>query len=79
MRQYQLTISNIDIMNTLGYSVNDVTYLEEGDNIIRVYIAQRPADLPNSPLIFRMAEVQINFDEDERDIYLTPLDFELLD
>jgi len=79
MRQYELTITNIDIMNTLGYSVGDVTYLEAGDNIIRLYIAQRPADLPNSPLIFRMAEIQINFDEDERNIYLAPIDFELLD
>ena len=79
MRQYELTISNIDIMNTLGYSVGDITYLEPGDNIIRVYIAQRPADLPNSPLIFRVAEIQINFAEEVRDIYLTPLDFELLD
>ena len=79
MRQYELTISNIDIMNTLGYSVGDVTYLEPGDNIIRVYIAQRPADLPNSPLIFRMAEILVNYNDLDRDIELTPLDFELLD
>ncbi len=79
MRQYELTISNIDIMDTFGYSADDITYLEPGENIIRVYIAQRPADLPNSPLIFRMAEVQINYNEAVRDIILTPYDFEILD
>jgi hypothetical protein len=79
MRQYNLTISNIDIMDTLGYTVDGVTYLNPGDNIIRVYIAQRPADLPNSPLIYRMAEIQINYNDTIRDIYLTPNDFELLD
>ncbi len=79
MRQYNLTVSNIDLMNTLGYSVDGVTYLNPGDNIIRLYIAQRPADLPNSPLIYRMAEIQINYNESVRDIYLTPNDFELLD
>ena len=66
-------------MNTLGYTVDGVTYLNPGENIIRVYIAQRPADLPNSPLIYRMAEIQINYNEAVRDIYLTPNDFELLD
>ncbi|MBN1906354.1 MAG: hypothetical protein JW927_14780 [Deltaproteobacteria bacterium] len=79
MRQFNLTVSNIDIMNTLGYTVDGVTYLNPGDNIIRLYIAQRPADLPNSPLIYRMAEIQINYNEAVRDIYLTPNDFELLD
>ncbi|NLD37277.1 MAG: hypothetical protein GX654_10455 [Desulfatiglans sp.] len=79
MRQYNLTVSNIDIMNTLGYAVDGITYLNPGDNIIRLYIAQRPADLPNSSLIYRMAEIQINYNETLRDIYLTPNDFELLD
>ncbi len=79
MRQYRLTVSNIDIMNTLGYSIDDVTWLEPGDNIIRLYIAQRPADLPNSPLVYRMAEFQINFNDPGRDVNLTQLDFELLD
>ncbi len=37
MRQYSLTVSNIDIMNTLGYTVDGVTYLNPGDNIIRLY------------------------------------------
>ena len=63
IRRYSIEISNISLMETLGTGPNCIfnqSQLEPGDNIIRVYIAQVPEDRPNSPPVFRMAEVTIN-------------------
>jgi hypothetical protein len=78
VRQYDFRISNIDVMDTMGYTVDDVTHWVEGDNLIRFYIAEVPEDNPEAPPIFRMAEVVVNMDDEGRTIVLTPNDFELM-
>ncbi len=73
VRQYDFTISNISIMQTEGS-----LYLNPGDNLIRLFIAQVPEDMPDSPPIFRMAEVLINSEDNTRSILLDTYDFELI-
>jgi hypothetical protein len=68
IRNYSITISNISLMNTSGAVPNDLfkegQALEPGDNVVRIYIAQVPEDRPDSPPVFRMAEVIINTTQD---------------
>jgi len=70
VRQYDFTISNIHMMATLGH-------LYDGDNRIRLFVAQVPEDNPEAMPLFRMAEVILNT-SDHRHITLTPADFQLL-
>jgi hypothetical protein len=78
VREFNFDISNIDVMDTNGYSVDGTVYREPGINIIRLYIAQVPDDRPNMPPLFRMAEVQINTETSDRHVVLTPGDFQLI-
>jgi len=78
VRQYDFEISNIDILDTLGYSLDGEMYRYPGENLIRLYIAQVPEDNPDTLPLFRMAEVVVNYDEDRRQITLTPADFQLI-
>ncbi|MEE4175383.1 MAG: hypothetical protein V2I57_14115, partial [Xanthomonadales bacterium] len=84
IRRYSLTVSNISLMDTRGAVSNDVLNgglaMEPGDNIIRLYIAQVPEDRPNSPPVFRMAEVTINtLHDDTYTVTLSRDQFELID
>ncbi len=79
VRQFQFNISNIDIMNTGEHTTDRGDLWNEGDNLIRFYIAQVPEDNPDSPPIFRLAEVRVNVDDDGDTIVLTPNDFILLE
>jgi hypothetical protein len=78
VRRFNFTISNIDVVETLGYTTTDGDERLAGDNLIRFYIAEVPEDTPDSPPVFRMAEVIININDENKDINLTPADFTLL-
>jgi hypothetical protein len=84
IRRYSLEISNISLMDTLGAVPNDVLNgglaMARGDNVIRLYIAQVPEDRPNSPPVFRMAEITINTRQDDTfTVELSRDHFELID
>ncbi len=83
IRKYNFEISNISVMGTGGANPNIMFNDQEigpGDNVIRVYIAQVPDDRPDTPPVFRMAEVTINADQASTyEINLGPNDFELID
>ena len=78
VRQFDFEISNIDLLDTLGFSLDGEIYQHPGENVIRLYIAQVPEDNPDTLPLFRMAEVIVNYNEDQRRITLTPADFQLI-
>lgn len=78
VRQYNFDISNIDIVETLPYTMENGEEWLEGDNLIRFYLAEVPEDAPDDPPVFRMAEVIVNINDDNKTIVLTPADFRLL-
>jgi hypothetical protein len=78
VRQYSFDISNIDLAPTLGYTREDGTASRAGDNLIRFYLAEVPEDRPDSPPVFRMAEVIVNINDPIKTINLSPGDFILL-
>ncbi len=78
VRQFNFNVSNIDLADTLPFVMEDGTQWNEGDNLIRFYLAEVPEDRPDSPPVFRMAEVIVNIDDRDRVITLTPGDFILL-
>jgi hypothetical protein len=84
IKRYTLNITNISLMDTRGAVANDIfnggQALLEGDNVIRLYIAQVPEDRPNAPPVFRMAEVTINtLQDDTYSVTLSRDQFELID
>jgi hypothetical protein len=79
VRQYNIIVSNIDVMDTLGYVDEDGVEWEAGDNLIRFYLAEVPEDTPDAAPIFRMAEVIVNINDADKNITLTPADFILLE
>ncbi|MGC9324279.1 MAG: VWA domain-containing protein [Desulfomonilia bacterium] len=79
VRRFTFTITNIDIAETLGYTTADGRQWSEGDNLIRFYLAEVPEDAPESPPVFRMAEILVNINDPEKTITLTPGDFILLE
>ena len=79
VRQYQFDISNIDVMNTREHTTDSGDLWNQGDNLIRFYIAQVPEDNPDNPPIFRLAEVLVNVEDRGDTIVLTPNDFMLLE
>lgn len=84
IRRYTLTVSNISLMDTVGAASNGILNggqeLIPGDNVIRLYIAQVPEDRPDSPPVFRMAEVTINtLNDDTYTVNLSRDQFELID
>jgi hypothetical protein len=79
VRRYDFSISNISIMDTGGSFLDGDIDLEPGDNVIRLFIAQVPEDMPDQMPVFRMAEVVINYDNSIRSAYLYPADFQLLE
>jgi len=78
VRQYNFDISNIDIMETVGYIKENGEEWKAGDNLIRFYIAEVPEDRPDISPIFRMAEIVVNIDRSSGSIVLTPSDFTLI-
>jgi hypothetical protein len=86
VRLYGFDITNIDIMETIGNDAgvegsemqSNGRGWAEGDNIIRFFIAEVPEDNPEAPPIFRKAEIVVNFYDSDRDVVLTPTDFELM-
>jgi hypothetical protein len=79
MRRYDFRISNISIMNTRGSYVGDARDLSPGDNVIRLFIAQVPEDMPDQLPVFRMADVVVNYSSNIRSVTLYPADFQLLE
>ena len=79
VRRYDFTISNIAIMNTGGSALNGQPELYPGENVVRLFIAQVPEDMPDAQPIFRSAEVRFNYNDDTRHIHLVPADFQLLE
>lgn len=79
VRRYDFSISNISIMETGGSFLEGEIDLEPGDNVIRLFIAQVPEDMPDQMPVFRMAEVVINHDDSTRSVHLYPADFQLLE
>ncbi|MGA1791231.1 MAG: hypothetical protein ACMUIM_07080 [bacterium] len=78
VRQYHFCVSNIDIMQTQGYITVDEEEWYPGDNLIRFYIAEVPEDNPDCIPIFRMAEIIVNIEDINKNIILTPSDFQLI-
>jgi hypothetical protein len=80
VRRYSFRIANIDLLDTATHSRPDGTIWNQGDNLIRFYIAEVPEDTPDVPPIFRMAEVIVNANMNiaNQVITLTPSDFNLL-
>ena len=78
VRQYNFSISNIDVMNTREHTDESGYNWSQGDNFIRLYIAEVPEDNPDIVPIFRMAEVIVNIEDENMTITLTPGDFSLL-
>jgi len=78
VRRFNFNISNIDVVDTTGYTAADGQVRRDGDNLIRFFLAEVPEDTPDSPPVFRMAEAVININDDNKDIILTPADFTLL-
>lgn len=63
-RRFSFSISNIDIMPTLASNGR-----EEGDNLIRLFIAEVPQDMPNADPVYRVADIIVNyFDTESRTI-----------
>ena len=79
VRRFDFTVSNIDVVNTVGFTEPDGTVWNSGDNLIRFFLAEVPEDSPESPPIFRMAEIIINMNDINKIITLTPGDFILLE
>jgi hypothetical protein len=65
-------------MDTAEHIDGNGNYWGQGDNLIRLYIAQVPEDKPDSIPVFRMAEVIVNRENINDTVYLTPNDFILL-
>ena len=58
-------ISNIDIMNTLPSDGRPA-----GENLIRLFIAEVPEDMPESNPIYRVADIRVNYVEGAQEIYV---------
>ncbi len=58
-RAISFNISNIDIMDTLAANGR-----EAGDNLIRVFIAEVPEDMPNAQPVYRVADIIVNVQSD---------------
>jgi hypothetical protein len=78
VRQYNIIVSNIDVMDTLGYIDEDGYEWEAGDNLIRLYLAEVPEDTPDVDPVFRMVDVIVNINDADKNITLTPADFILI-
>ena len=78
VRRYSFDISNIDVMETLPVVTSNGEQREAGDNLIRFYLAEVPEDTPDRAPVYRMAEVIVNIDDDNKHIELSPADFQLL-
>jgi hypothetical protein len=79
MRLYDFSVSNISLVDTRGSMLNGVQDLLPGDNLIRLFIAQVPEDMPDELPVFRVADVIMNFDGSVRRRHLYPADFQLLE
>ncbi len=58
-RVISFNISNIDIMDTLASNGRAA-----GDNLIRVFIAEVPEDMPNAQPVYRVADIIVNVQSD---------------
>ena len=79
MRRYDFRIDNISLMDTTGSRLNGEQQLAPGDNLVRVFIAQVPEDMPDQLPVFRVADVIFNYRSETRSIYFYPADFQLLE
>jgi len=80
VRQYLFNISNIDLVDTtIEERPGEVSELlmQPGDNLIRFFIAQTPEDRPDSPPVYRVAEVLVNLYDDRRTFDISGSSFEL--
>lgn len=81
VRQYNFEISNINLADTTipgnPEGVSDLL-LRPGDNLIRFFIAQTPEDKPNSPPVYRVAEVIVNIFDERRSYDISSYAFDLL-
>lgn len=59
-RRKSFVISNIDIMDTLAANGR-----LRGDNLIRLFIAEVPEDMPNVKPVYRVADILVNFRDTE--------------
>ena len=55
------------------------TVLNPGENVVRLFIAQVPQDMPNAQPIFRTCDIIFNFRSDEREYTVIPADLQLLE
>jgi hypothetical protein len=79
VRQYDFLIDNIDLVNTQVEEFPDRVgdwLLRPGDNLIRFYIAQTPEDRPDSPPVYRVAEIIVNVFDDRRAYEISNASFE---
>ena len=79
IRRYDFNISNVSVMRTEGSTRLGQQELNPGDNVIRLFIAQVPEDMPDELPIFRVADVVVNFNSSIRRVHLYPADFQLLE
>lgn len=79
IRRYDFDITNISVMRTEGSTRLGLQELYPGDNVIRLFIAQVPEDMPDELPIFRVADVVVNFNTSIRRVHLYPADFQLLE
>jgi len=78
VRKYSFNISNIDLVETIGFIDAEGTKWNYGDNLIYLYIAQVPEDSQSSAPIFRMAEIRHNIYDLNNTVILTPGEFRLI-
>ena len=81
VRRYDFSISNISIQETEGsYGLDGTTrLLNPGENLVRLFIAQVPEDMPNAQPIYRTCDVIFNYNSETRSQTLIPADFQLLE
>lgn len=76
------TTTTEDLVDEDGNPIETETvsydHYTQGDNLIRLYVAQVPEDDTDSSPIFMMAEQIVNYSEGERDIVFAPGDFQLI-
>ena len=76
VREFSINVSNIHILDSKPRT--DILEYTQGDNFIQLYIAQVPSDQPDSTPIFRRATVTVNINDPDKNVVITPSDFELI-
>lgn len=86
MKRYDFNISMISVMGTEGgvthvapNSEGTNLILNPGDNVVRLFIAQVPEDMPDQLPVFRVVDRVFNYYDDHRTEVLYPSHFSLLE